>query len=291
VDSFETLLQVYVNGLPLCQLLGRNPDVPGDRPPHEQLRALSATEISVGYCFVCGQRAAFFSFEPIDYPCKRNTFICQSCGSCSRNRHLAKCILERITTDRPSRSLRQFATNFQGKIYLTCTSGAIASALKDRPASVASEYFEGVQSGAGVNGILCEDLQATSFADNTFDLVITEEVMEHVAEPGRAFAEIRRILKPGGFHVATIPLNWEREMTVARATVVDGQIRHILEPEYHGDPTRPEGILAFTEYGRDIIDWCSIVGPSWIDAAHQDVLQETAFGIYNNWVFLSQKLS
>ena len=36
------------------------------------------------------------------------------------------------------------------------------------------------------------------FADNTFDLVTANMVVEHVAEPARLFAEIGRILAPGG---------------------------------------------------------------------------------------------
>lgn len=114
--------------------------------------------------------------------------------------------------------------------------------------------------------------------------------MEHVADPRRGFEEIRRILRPGGHHICTIPVNWQRELTVARAVIEHGVIRHIMTPDYHGDPTRPDGVLAFTEFGQDIVGrWCAITGPSTMHAANGDVAAELAFGVYNSWVFISRK--
>lgn len=44
----------------------------------------------------------------------------------------------------------------------------------------------------------CEDASKTSFDDNTFDTVIMNDAMEHVAKPEEVLAEMYRILKPGG---------------------------------------------------------------------------------------------
>lgn len=47
------------------------------------------------------------------------------------------------------------------------------------------------------------DLRYLPFADDTFDAVTCEQVLEHVASPHRAVAELRRVTRPGGFiHVA-----------------------------------------------------------------------------------------
>ena len=43
------------------------------------------------------------------------------------------------------------------------------------------------------------------YADNSYDVVITDQVMEHVADPWAAVAEVRRILKPGGWFICTTP--------------------------------------------------------------------------------------
>jgi ubiquinone/menaquinone biosynthesis C-methylase UbiE len=279
------LADLAINGVPIRAILGYD-------PASDSVSAYRAVEVGLGYCHVCGQRASFYGYEPIDFPCKRNSFVCQNCGSCGRNRHIAKCIVETILTEPASHSLRDFADHFRGRVFQTCTSGAIAEALQTNPGFVASEYIDGAVSGEAVNGVLCQDLHATTFEDCAFDLVITEDVLEHVAEPRRAFTEIRRILRPGGYHIGTIPVNWARDTTVTRAIVEDRQIRHLMEPEYHGDPTRPGGILAFTEFGQDITDvWCGIIGPSRVDTAHQDLAAELAYGIYNSWVFISRKES
>ncbi len=44
----------------------------------------------------------------------------------------------------------------------------------------------------------CEDAAATSFPDGSFDTVIMNDAMEHVAEPEAVLRELYRILKPGG---------------------------------------------------------------------------------------------
>lgn len=52
----------------------------------------------------------------------------------------------------------------------------------------------------GINGFefRCEDAANLTFPDNTFDTVIMNDAMEHVAKPEEVLAELRRVLKPGG---------------------------------------------------------------------------------------------
>jgi SAM-dependent methyltransferase len=52
--------------------------------------------------------------------------------------------------------------------------------------------------------IVC-DAHALPFADETFDGVIAQAVLEHVLEPVRCVAEMRRVLKPGGVVYAETP--------------------------------------------------------------------------------------
>jgi ubiquinone/menaquinone biosynthesis C-methylase UbiE len=42
------------------------------------------------------------------------------------------------------------------------------------------------------------EVENTPFDDKCFDIVISTEVVEHLADPGRALKEFHRILKPGG---------------------------------------------------------------------------------------------
>jgi SAM-dependent methyltransferase len=106
----------------------------------------------------------------------------------------------------------------------------------------------------------CEDIEDQTFADESFDVVITQDVMEHVLDPARAYAEIARTLKPGGAHVHTTPI-YKGCMTSERRAErgPDGQIRHLGVPEYHGNPIDQAGSLVTYHYGYDlpelIADW------------------------------------
>jgi SAM-dependent methyltransferase len=43
------------------------------------------------------------------------------------------------------------------------------------------------------------------FADGEFDLVVSNQVFEHLTEPRQAAAEIARVMRPGGFLIAIFP--------------------------------------------------------------------------------------
>ncbi len=49
------------------------------------------------------------------------------------------------------------------------------------------------------------DAEQLAFQDETFDLVICSEVLEHLLEPQQALAEIRRVTKRGGTVILTTP--------------------------------------------------------------------------------------
>lgn len=45
------------------------------------------------------------------------------------------------------------------------------------------------------------------FEDNSFDIVICTEVLEHVQEPKEFVAELKRVVKPNGYIVLTVPFS------------------------------------------------------------------------------------
>ena len=115
-----------------------------------------------------------------------------------------------------------------------------------------SHYFPGVQSGNHHLRFRCENLEQMTFEDATFDLIITQDVFEHIPRPLVAFQEIARVLRPGGAHVFTVPFTADKP-TVTRVRVTDeGAMEHVLPPEYHVNPVDSGGSLVVTDWGSDL---------------------------------------
>lgn len=51
------------------------------------------------------------------------------------------------------------------------------------------------------------DIHDLKFADNKFDIVVCNAVLEHVANPQKAISELTRVLKSGGLIWVEIPFN------------------------------------------------------------------------------------
>lgn len=258
---------------------------------HITLPEGGGVEQGLGYCTLCGGYGLFLSNDPLDFPCKRNSFICPTCGSLARNRHIAHTILSEFRHRANCASLAQFAPLLTGEIWIGCIKEAVSRILGLWPNVTRSEFIDGMRSGEiGPDGVMCQDIQETSFESDRFDLIITEDVLEHVPNPYRAFQEIRRILRPGGKHIFTIPIDWSVGESFRRASVEGGEIVHHHEPEIHGDPFRKDGVLAFYTFGTDVIErFCELTGPTRMIAAHGDQMMIKGFQIHNNWVFVSEK--
>ena len=120
---------------------------------------------------------------------------------------------------------------------------------------VCSEYLEDTEQI--FTDIPHEDLCALSFADGSFDLVLCNELFEHVQDLERALREIARVLRPGGRLVATCPLAFGQVDGIAkvRHNPHTGEAEHLTEAEFHGDPVRPQaGSLVYRIPGWDVLD-------------------------------------
>jgi 2-polyprenyl-3-methyl-5-hydroxy-6-metoxy-1,4-benzoquinol methylase len=60
------------------------------------------------------------------------------------------------------------------------------------------------------------DICNLAFRDNSFEIIVTSEVIEHVPNPRRAVSELARVLQPGGILALTTPNKiWHFAITLA----------------------------------------------------------------------------
>lgn len=155
----------------------------------------------------------------------------------------------------------------QGPLYVTEQLTPLYQAFKRRaPDTIGSEYLgPDCRSGQSKlhNGIELrhEDVTALSMADNSIGAIGCFDVLEHVPDFVPALDEFHRVLEPGGTVVISVPMNLEAYANLRRAELADdGSIRHLLEPQYHGDPVREEGVLCFHEFGWELVDQLKAAG-------------------------------
>jgi SAM-dependent methyltransferase len=156
-------------------------------------------------------------------------------------------------------------------VYELSARGPLHRFLQREAASLScSQYAEGAVPGSEIGGVRVEDVQGLTFAASSFDVCTSTEVFEHVPDDRRAFAEMLRVLRPGGVLVFTVPIDLDAK-TRERAAIVDGTLVHRLPPEYHVDPAAGHNrVLAFRDYGGDIVSRLTEAGFAQAEVVNPD---------------------
>ncbi len=128
------------------------------------------------------------------------------------------------------------------------------------PNFTGSEFTADFARRARMGRIRFEDLTRLSFDEQSFDLVVTNEVLEHVPDIDTALSEIRRVLVAGGWHIGTHPFRFMGEDSQIRARLRGSEIEHLMPAEYHVNPFEAGGSLVFEIPGWDILERCRAVG-------------------------------
>jgi len=100
--------------------------------------------------------------------------------------------------------LRQMLLDAGGKRVLVIGGGVLGRGTDELLSETALEFTETDVWIGPRTGIVC-DAHDLPFADASFDAVVAQAVLEHVADPIRCAAEIRRVLVPGGYVYAETP--------------------------------------------------------------------------------------
>jgi len=250
-----------------------------------------------GRCNVCGNSTSFFYSEEALY---RESLVCAECLTTSRYRSIARGILKAIRelTRVEAASVAELDPHLKTPItiYDTQVSFRFDTCAYPIPDLLSrcnwidvktSMYKPKENLGATLGDrITNQNLEALTFPDNSFDLVLTSDVMEHVRLDYKAHLEIRRVLKPGGIYLFTVPHFRDRRETFYRVAVIDPEDAnrdlYLTEKEYHGDANSEDGrALSFRSYGTDIDDKLRDLGFT-VEYSKQDFPQA---GIFNTELF------
>jgi SAM-dependent methyltransferase len=224
-----------------------------------------------GFCHCCRKDTTFFS----NHEWLRDNYLCTNCGSLPRERHIQR-VLDTVFKGWESKLLHESSPS-NDLIKQFCGSNYSCSQLPND---------QGVQ--AFEMDCLAENLEFLSFPDETFDLFITKDVLEHVFNPDIAIREIMRVLKKGGAHVFTAPKHKVLKTSNPRAKLVSGEIVYLKEENYHGNPVGDGRALVTWDYGDDFEDllfsWCGLKTETVLPSIH-------SFGLDGDYleVFITRK--
>jgi SAM-dependent methyltransferase len=212
------------------------------------------------WCDFCSARSVFGS--GLDGGTNlRESLECAKCGLINRLRLLYSAMVETN------------ATPIAGPFYLLEQLSAFCTRLETRFGRfTASEYVpdagpSGTIADVGGFSVTHQDIMSTSFDDDSFVTIVHAEVLEHVSDHQAALAEIFRILRPGGVTLFTVPFMETRASNLLRAVLDhDGDVRHVLPPEVHGNPIDSSGSLVFQIFGWELLDELRAAGFSRCEA-------------------------
>lgn len=204
-----------------------------------------------GRCIVCNAPYSFL----VDYqnaeeqngkaiPNWRERLVCPNCHCNNRQRFMVHKILDNYRVG-DSALLYERKTPVYEKI------------VRDIPTMEGFEYMgEGLESGAFYNGVKYQDICNFTYDDESFMLLISNDVFEHVSNFQKAFDEAFRVLKPDGKIIFTVPFDANSNQTHKRAERQNDQVLFCEDPWYHSNPMENrDPLLVWHIFGWDMLDY------------------------------------
>lgn len=203
------------------------------------LHCILTGKCNLGVCSICERRTIFLKMDQW----LRDFYVCVFCRSVPRQRAIIH-VMETV-----------FPTYREMVIHESSPVGPASNKLQRECKSyIPTHFYRDTPPGEQKEGIRCENLEQLTFDDNVFDLVVTQDVFEHILNPAKAFSEVARTLKPEGAHVFTVPY-YPDKTTVVRALESPDGIIYLEEEVYHGNPIDQKGSLVVTDWGNDLFDF------------------------------------
>ncbi|WCT11991.1 class I SAM-dependent methyltransferase [Mucilaginibacter jinjuensis] len=185
-------------------------------------------------CPICNSRfEKFATYRPSG---RKNT-RCINCRSLPRHRLLYFYLQQRTNIFNRGQKLRvlHFAPEFQFYTLLAKQPDLEYTTCDLSPKS--PDFRE-------VKDIKKADITQLSFADNSFDVILCNHVLEHITDDRQAMRELYRVMAPGGWGIFMVPLIFRNEETYEDPSITKPSERRKAFGQY--DHVR--------RYGRDYLD-------------------------------------
>ncbi|MBV9828378.1 MAG: class I SAM-dependent methyltransferase [Alphaproteobacteria bacterium] len=170
-----------------------------------------------------------------DYINRQQGLMCTACGSNLRSMALAAAICAEYGAAGTLQAELTAPAASRADILEINEAGMLTPLLASLPGHRIAKYPD-------------VDIHALPFAEESFDVVLHSDTLEHVENPVHALTECRRVLRTGGLLAFTVPTVVER-LTRSRAG---------LPPSFHGAPgdVRPD-FRVQSEFGADV--WTYVI--------------------------------
>jgi SAM-dependent methyltransferase len=197
-----------------------------------------------GFCPICQCEAHFSAHNSW----LRDSFVCAGCGSIPRERAIFA-VIEMLHPNWRDLEIHETSPTIR----------AASLKLKTECPGYSYSYYDEQMALGSVRpqgGYRCENVEAMTFRDESFDLFLSQDVFEHIFHPDRAIKEIERVLKSAGTYIMTVPIVMKSRESQRRAEIDErGNVVYIREAQYHGNPIDKSGALVTIDWGYDILSY------------------------------------
>lgn len=202
-----------------------------------------------GKCAVCNSVQPFIvdeQFADIEEGRKmlnwRERMVCPNCGCNSRQRYIIGKIFEYYE---PGMRFLLYERN----------SNVFRVVSREIPDVEGFEYAGEAYAENVYNEIVCKDVCCLNYTDESFELLVSNDVFQHVHDYRTAFQEAYRILKPDGKLIFTVPFNGNSSETEVRAKVGEKGVVYIQDRWCSPNPIAGlEPLPVYQIFGWDILE-------------------------------------